>query len=83
MGLITATRATVRSYLLKNYEVNEQQVDELLNKHAAIVTRGERLLSGAYYVGDEIAAAEKLTPLDDADEEDDNDDDWGEDDEDW
>lgn len=80
MGLITANKATVRSYLLKEYEITEQVADDLINKYAELIAQGERMMSGAYYVGDEIASNEHLLPAesDDWDEEDeeDDDDDW-------
>lgn len=75
----TATRDTVRAYLLAAYQVNESTVDEAMRTVEAIADlekAGPPFNSHAYYPGDKIAARHSWAenPDYDIDEEDEDDD---------
>jgi hypothetical protein len=49
-----AQKANVRAYLLMYRGVKPDRVEALLEKGADLITKGQRLMSGAYYVANQI-----------------------------
>jgi hypothetical protein len=70
-----ASVETVKQYLLDAYLVSPKQADALIEKHKDTVDQSIRLMSMAYYPGDRIAEAEKLTGNPDYEEDDDEEED--------
>lgn len=55
---MNATKATVREYMIKHMGIKEEYAEQLCNKYSSLIEKGERLLSGAYYVAGEILEEE-------------------------
>lgn len=63
----------VVSYLVKEYEIDEDAAKVLCLEHKPTIDESEEMSAMAYWPGDKIAVAAKLTPREEVDDLDDDD----------
>lgn len=63
---LISTPETVKTYLEREFEITSEDADKLIFEHLETINKDHEMRSFAYWTGDKIAQAAKLTPREEA-----------------